>query len=160
MRLAGVGQHLVRRALRHDLAAVDAGAGADVDDVVGRADRVLVMLDDDHGVAEVAQALERDQQPVVVALVQADRGLVEHVEHAGQARADLRGEPDALALAARQRAEARPRREIIEADVDEERRRSRISFRMRACDLGSAACVSCASSTVRTIRALLHREVA
>jgi hypothetical protein len=62
------------------------------------------MLDDDHGVAEVAQALQRFEQPVVVALVQADRGLVEHVEHAGQARADLRGEADALALAARQRA--------------------------------------------------------
>ena len=47
------------------------------------------------------------EQPVVVALVQPDRRLVEHIEHAGQPRADLRGEPDALALAARQ---GRPRR--------------------------------------------------
>ena len=45
------------RALGDDLAAVDAGAGADVDDVVGGQDRVLVVLDDDHRVAEVAQAL-------------------------------------------------------------------------------------------------------
>ena len=37
-----------------DLAAVDSGAGAHVDDMVGVADRVLVMLDDEHGVAEAA----------------------------------------------------------------------------------------------------------
>ena len=50
--------------------------------------------------------LQRFEQPRVVALVQADRRLVEHVEHAGEARADLRGQPDALALAAGQRAGA------------------------------------------------------
>ena len=35
--------------------------------------------------------------------MQADGGLVEHVEHAAQLGADLRGQPDALRLAARQR---------------------------------------------------------
>ena len=44
---------------RDDVAAVLAGARAHVDDVVGRAHRALVVLDDEHGVAEVAQALER-----------------------------------------------------------------------------------------------------
>ena len=81
-----------------------AGAGADIDDIIGRQDRILVMLDDDHRIAEVAQAPQRVEQPRIVALVQADRGLVEHIEHAGEAGADLRGKPDALALAARQRA--------------------------------------------------------
>ena len=47
---------LARRALRDDLAAVLARAGPHVDDVVGGADRLLVVLDDDHRVAEVAQA--------------------------------------------------------------------------------------------------------
>ena len=83
-------------------------------------DRVLVVLDDDHGVAEVAQALERAEQAVVVALVQADGGLVQHVEHAGEAGADLRGEADALAFAARQRAGGARQGEVVEADVDEE----------------------------------------
>ena len=41
-----------------DLAAPDAGAGAEVDEVVGGAHRVLVVLDDDDGVAHVAQPLE------------------------------------------------------------------------------------------------------
>ena len=58
---------------------MDAGAGADVEHVIGGADGVLVVLDHDDGVAEVAQALEGFQQARVVALVQADRGLVEHV---------------------------------------------------------------------------------
>jgi hypothetical protein len=83
---------------------MDARAGADVEDVVGLADRLLVMFHHDDRVALVAQVLQRREQPVVVALVQADGRLVEDVEDAGQAGADLGGEPDALALAARQRA--------------------------------------------------------
>jgi hypothetical protein len=52
--------------------------------------------------------------------VEADRRLVQNIEHAGEARADLGGEPDALAFAARQRARATVEREIGEADVVEE----------------------------------------
>ena len=62
-----------------------AGAGADIDHIIGDADGVLVVLDDDDGVAEVAQPLERVEQAGVVALVQPDRRLVEHVKHAGEA---------------------------------------------------------------------------
>ena len=80
-----------------------AGAGADVDDVVGEAHGLLVVLDDDDRVAEVAQAQERLDEAVVVALVQADAGLVEDVEHADERRADLRGQADALRLAAGER---------------------------------------------------------
>ena len=111
---------LLRRALGHDVAAVDAGAGADVHHVVGREDGVLVVLHHDHGVADVAQVLQRLQQLGVVALVQADGGLVQHVEHAGEAGADLRGEPDALALAARQRAGRARQREVVEPHIDQE----------------------------------------
>ena len=63
--------------------------------------------------------MQRFQEPRIVALVQPDRGLVEHVEHAGQAGADLRGEPDALALAAGQRAGGARQRQIIEPDIDQ-----------------------------------------
>ena len=130
-----VGHDLVGRALGDDLAAMDAGGRADVDDVVGLADGVLVMLDDDHGVAEVAQVVERVEQAGIVALVQADRRLVEDVEHAGEAGADLRGEADALALAAGERAGGAGEGEVVEPDIDEECRRSRISLRMRVGDL-------------------------
>ena len=103
-----------------DLAAVLAGAGADVDDPVGGADRVLVVLDDDQGVAQVAQPDQGLDQPVVVALVQADGRLVEDVEHADQAGADLGGQPDALGLAAGQRARRAVEREVVQADVEQE----------------------------------------
>ena len=53
----GPALHEVRdRAGADDLAAVLAGSRPDVDDVVGDADRLLVVLDDEDGVAEVAQA--------------------------------------------------------------------------------------------------------
>ena len=103
-----------------DLAAVLAGAGAHVDDVVGRAHGLLVVLDDDHRVAQVAQAQQRVDEAPVVALVQADAGLVEDVEHADQRRADLRGQADALRLAAGQRGRGAVQGEVAEADVDQE----------------------------------------
>ena len=53
--------------------------------------------------------VERREQAPVVALVEADRRLVEDVQHAGQVRADLRRQPDALPFAARERRGARDR---------------------------------------------------
>ena len=117
---SSAGEDRLERALRDDLAAVHARAGAEIDDPVGVADRVLVVLDHDHGVAEIAQALEGFEQPVVVALVQADARLVEHVEHARQPAADLAGEADALALAAAQGAAGAVEVEVIEPDIVEE----------------------------------------
>ena len=111
---------LLGRADGDDLAAVLARAGPHVHHEVRAADRVLVVLDHDDRVAEVAQALERGDEALVVALVQADRGLVEDVEDAHQARADLRGQADALRLAARQRRRRALECEVVQADVHEE----------------------------------------
>ena len=47
------------------------------------------MLDHQNRIAQIPQPLQGFQQPVVVALVQADGRLVQHVQHPGQARADL-----------------------------------------------------------------------
>ena len=172
-------EDVLERALRDDLAAVHAGAGADVDDVVGRADRVLVVLDHDHRVAEIAQAIERAEQALVVALVQADRRLVEHVHDADEAGADLAGEADALRFAAGQRIGAAIERQVIEADVDEEaqpfadflddlrrdlaapagqlqrRRRSRAT-----ASIGSAVSAGRLRSPTNTLRALRFRRCA
>ena len=68
------------------MAAARAGAGAEIEDVIGGADGVLVVLDDDHGIAEIAQPAQRADEPVVVALMQTDARLVEHVEAAREAR--------------------------------------------------------------------------
>ena len=105
---------------RGDLAAAVAGAGAEVEQVVGRRDHLAVVLDQDQRVAEVAQVLQRLQQPAIVARVQADGRLVQHVQHAGQAAADLAGQADALRFAAGQRRRRPAQRQVIEADVDQE----------------------------------------
>ena len=60
------------------------------------------------------------EQALVVALVQADRRLVEDVHHADQAGADLAGQADALRFAAGQRVGAAIERQVVEADVDQE----------------------------------------
>ena len=115
-----VGQQVGDLAAVDDLAAVLAGARADVDDPVGDPDGVLVVLDHDQGVAELLEPDQRLDQPVVVALVQADGRLVEHVEDADQAGTDLGGEPDPLRLAAAQRARGPVQREVVETDVEQE----------------------------------------
>jgi hypothetical protein len=63
---------------------------------------------------------ERGQQACVVARVEADRRLVEHVEHPGEAAADLAGQADPLALAAGERGRASREAQIVEPDVDQE----------------------------------------
>ena len=104
----------------HDLAAVLAGPRADVDDPVGGPDGVLVVLDHDQRVAEVPQPDQRLDQAVVVPLVQPDGRLVEHVQHADQAGADLGGEPDALRLAAGQGRRRPVEGEVVQPDVEQE----------------------------------------
>ena len=57
---AGIGlEHLGQRALKHDFAAAVARAGADLDDLIGRADHRFFVLDDDDRVAAVAQPADR-----------------------------------------------------------------------------------------------------
>src|SRR5271157_1085783 len=99
---AGLGLDLLRRAAGDDFAAVAACAGAEVNYIVRAANRVLVVLDYQHRVAQIAQRFQRLQQPAVVAMMQADRRLIEDVQHPAQLRSNLRGQADALAFAAAQ----------------------------------------------------------
>jgi hypothetical protein len=92
------GDELGGRALEDDLTALVAGAGAEVDDPVGvRHDR-LVVLDDDHRLAAVDEAVEQAQQLLDVGEVQARRRLIEDIDIAFLSHA--RGQFEPLALAA------------------------------------------------------------
>ena len=86
-------------ALGHYVAAVDPGPRTDVENIVRLADRFLVVFNHDHGIALITQVFKRCQKTVIVALVQTDGRLVQHIQHARQAGADLRREPDPLAFA-------------------------------------------------------------
>ena len=113
-------QHFGRGTLRDDLASMLASTRAHVNDPIRGEDCFLVMLDDKHAVAQVAQMLERLEQPAVVALMEPDRRLVEHVHHAGQPAADLRRESNPLRLAAGQRVRRPIERQVVEPDVVQE----------------------------------------
>ena len=116
----GVRHHLVGRAHRDHVPAQLARAGPEIDHVVGGPHGLLVVLHHQHRVAEVAQALERVEEPAVVPLVQADGGLVQDVEDTDQARADLGGEADALAFPARERRRGPVQGQVVEPDLGEE----------------------------------------
>ena len=82
--------------MRDDLATVNARAGANFDNVIGRADGVFVVFDNDDCVAQMLQSPQRFDHLDVVFGVQADAGFVQHIQHAHQAGTDLRREPNAL----------------------------------------------------------------
>ena len=113
-------QNFLERPFRDDLATARAGVRPEIKNVVGRADRFLVVLDHDDGIPEIAQPTQRADEARIIALMQTDAGLVEHIEHAGKTGADLRREPDALCLAPGKRATLAIEREIIEPDFEEE----------------------------------------
>src|SRR5688500_13647849 len=72
--------HRLGCALDEHGAAAVAALGAEVDDPVGRLDDVEVVLDDEHGVALVDQALEDREQSADVLEVEPGAGLVEDVD--------------------------------------------------------------------------------
>ena len=116
----GVGGDFGDGACGEELAAEFAGAGAEVEEMVGGADDVGVVLDDEDGVAEVAEVLHDADELGGVAGVQADGGLVEDVERADEARAERCGELDALRFAAGERGGEAVEGEVVEADLVEE----------------------------------------
>ena len=89
----------MRSPLEHYLTALPSGPWTDVDDIVGSEHHVTIMFDDDDGVSQVTQLLERLDEPFVVALVESDAGFVEDIEHVDELGTYLCGESDALALA-------------------------------------------------------------
>ena len=103
-----------------DMSAEAPGARADVDHIVGAADGVFIMLDHQQGIALVAQCDQRVEQYLVVARMQADRGLIEHITDTLQIGAELRRQPDALRLAARQGGCGTRERQITQADIRQE----------------------------------------
>jgi hypothetical protein len=81
--LGGV-HDLLRGAICDEEAAVLTCSGAEVEDVVGVADGVFVVLDDENGVAEVTEVFECVDEALVIALVEADGGFVEDVEDSAE----------------------------------------------------------------------------
>ena len=92
----------------------------DVHNVVCLSHHVFVVFYDDHRVAQVAQLLQRRDEPLVVALVQSDAGLIQNIEHVHQLTAYLRRQTDTLTLAARQRCRLAVQCQIVQSHIEQE----------------------------------------
>ena len=112
-----VGEDDAGGAFDHDVSAAPSTARPHVDDVVGGADGLGVVLDDQHGAAGVHQRAQVVEERLRVARVQTDGRLVEYVERAGETAAELRREPQTLHLAAGEGAGSAIEREVAEPDV-------------------------------------------
>ena len=107
-------------AFADEAAAVFAAFGAEIEDPVGVADHVEVVLDDDDGVAEIGEAVQDLEQLAHVVEVQAGGGLVEQIEGAaGLALGELAGQLHALRFAAGERGGALAQVHVAEADIDQ-----------------------------------------
>ena len=92
-------------------------ARAEIDDVIRAPHRFFIVLDDDERVSFFTQRGQRFEQAQIVARMQTDGRLVEHVKHAAQIRTELRRQPNALRFASAQRFRRTAEREIIESNV-------------------------------------------
>ena len=103
----------------HDFAAVLPRARPDIDDPISRTDGVFVVFHDDQRVAETLQLHQGLDESAIVALMQTDAGLVEHIKHAGQPGPDLGSEADSLRLTPAQRSRRPGEIEVTEPHLDE-----------------------------------------
>src|SRR6202042_3876669 len=106
--------------VRDDVTAVSSAARAELDEHVRCANRFRIVLDDDDRRARVDERAQIVEETSCVARMKSDRGLIEHVERAGQTTSELRGEPEPLHFAARQSVRSAIEREITEADAIDE----------------------------------------
>src|SRR5690242_6321085 len=99
------------------MAARFAGARTKVHNVIGAANRFLVVLNHEDGISQIPQGFQGGEQATVIALMQTDGRLVEHVEHPPQPRAYLRSQPDALRLSSRKSCRRTREREVSQANI-------------------------------------------
>ena len=113
-------EHFGRSADENDVTALAPCHGTDVDDIIGLQHHFLVVLHDEDRVTIVSQSLQGVQQALVVALMQTDGRLVKNIKHIDQARTDLGGQPDALALATRKRRRIAVERHVVQPHLQQE----------------------------------------
>ena len=105
----------------HDRAPLAAATGAKVESMIGRGDNVAVVLHHHDRVAKITKLAQCRDESVRVPWMEADRRLVEHIEHARQAAAHLRGQANPLQFAAGEAPRRPGHVEILKAHVDQKR---------------------------------------
>ena len=105
---------------RDEMATVFSRSWPQVEDVVGCQNGVTIVLDDEHRIPQITQALETFEQALIVTLVQTNARLIEHIEHSHQARANLRCQANALAFPTGERRCRAVQRQIVQPHTAQE----------------------------------------
>ncbi len=105
--------------MENQVAAAFTAAGADIEQVIGRADDRFLMLDHEQRVAFVAQVVHHPDEPADVAWMEADARLVHHEKRVHERSAKAGGEIHPLDFAAAERAGRPIERQITEPDFAE-----------------------------------------
>ena len=92
------------------------GARSDIDDIVTGTHGIFVMLYDNDGISDVAQALQSCYQLIVVALVKSDTRFIKDIHDADERRTYLCCKSDTLCLSARKRSRAAGKGEIFQSN--------------------------------------------
>ena len=119
-RAIAIGEQPIESALVYDVAAVLARARSQIQQVIGGAHHLGIVLHNYDGIAQLAQFFEDADQPPCVAAMQADGWLIEHVACAHQTRTQASGELDALGFAAGKRGGQPVQRQVLETHVVQE----------------------------------------
>ena len=109
--------YIFRRACTDYISAVDTRTRTDIDNVVRRAHRVLVVLDNYKRVADIPEVAKSIQKLFVVALMQTYTRLVENIQNSDKRRADLSCKAYSLAFAAGEARRRAGKGQITEADA-------------------------------------------
>src|SRR5699024_8953437 len=83
-----------------DLTAVLSGSRTKINHIISLLYSLAVVLNHDDAVAKIAQSFQRTNQLDIVALVQANTGLIQNIEHAHQLRTNLCSQANTLGLPA------------------------------------------------------------
>ena len=119
----GIACQVAHSALRNHTAAVRSGARPHLDDPIGMAQHLRVMVHQHHGIAIGHQIVHHAHQPLQVVGMQTDGRLVKHIEHPGRAVAHGAGQLHALTLAGRQRGSRAIERQVSQSEVHQAARR-------------------------------------
>ncbi len=96
------------------------GARTNLQQVVCFFNRFFVMLHHEHGVTQITQLRERGDQSAVIALVQANRGFIKHVQDSLQCGTNLRGQADTLRFSTGECCSRARHSEVLQAHVLQE----------------------------------------
>ena len=120
--LGGSG-HLVDRARREYISTGGSSSRAHLDEIIGLRKHTRVVIDNHHRVAVCNQIAHDAHQAVDIGRVQANRRLVQHIEHTRGAIAHHAGKLYALSLTRGKRGAGTVEREVVQAQIDQATRR-------------------------------------